>query len=422
MKNSNYNKKKIFNDPLYGFISLPYNVIFDLIEHPYFQRLRRIKQLGLTHLVYPGALHTRFHHALGAMHLTMRAIEVIRSKGHKITKREARATAIGILLHDIGHGPFSHALEFSIVKNVNHEDISTFFMQRLNAELGGKLDLAIEIFENRYHKTFLHQLISSQLDMDRLDYLKRDSFFTGVSEGVINTDRIISMLNVKDGQLCVEAKGIYSVEKFIIARRLMYWQVYLHKTVLSAEKLIVNILTRAKELANQGEELFCTEALHYFLYTEHDFHSFQDNPEVIDKFSELDDFDITASIKMWKNHPDPVLSFLCKAQIERSLFKIELSSSPISKEYIEQLKHQVKSELNLSQDQLKYFVFTGSIENNAYNPQKDKINLLYKDGSIKDIAEAADQLNISVLSKPVKKYFICIPKQKMVNNLKKSQL
>lgn len=422
MKNSNYNKKKIFNDPLYGFISLPYNVIFDLIEHPYFQRLRRIKQLGLTHLVYPGALHTRFHHALGAMHLTMRAIEVIRSKGHKISKREARATAIGILLHDIGHGPFSHALEFSIVKNVNHEDISTFFMQRLNAELGGKLDLAIEIFENRYHKTFLHQLISSQLDMDRLDYLKRDSFFTGVSEGVINTDRIISMLNVKDGQLCVEAKGIYSIEKFIIARRLMYWQVYLHKTVLSAEKMIVNILTRAKELANQGEKLFCTEALHYFLYTEHDFHSFQYNPEVIDKFSELDDFDITASIKMWKNHPDPVLSFLCKAQIERSLFKIELSNSPIPQKYVEQLQHEVKSELNLNQDQLKYFVFTGSIENNAYNPQKDKINLLYKDGSIKDIAEAADQLNISVLSKPVKKYFVCTPKQKMVNNLKNSQL
>ena len=421
MENNKYNKKKIFNDPLYGFISLPYNVIFDLIEHPYFQRLRRIKQLGLTHLVYPGALHTRFHHALGAMHLTMRAIDVIRSKGHKITKKEARATAIGILLHDIGHGPFSHALEFSIVKNITHEDISSFFMQRLNKELNGKLDLAIQIFEDKYHKTFLHQLISSQLDMDRLDYLKRDSFFTGVSEGVINTDRIISMLNVKDGQLCVEAKGIYSIEKFIIARRLMYWQVYLHKTVLSAEKLIVHILTRAKELANQGGELFCTDALRYFLYTEHDYKSFKNNPEVLNQFSELDDFDITASIKMWKNHSDPVLSFLCKAQIERSLFKIELRSKPFDKNYVTKIKNEIKAELGLSEKEVSYFVFTGSIENNAYNPKKDKINLLYKDGTIEDIAEAADQLNISVLSKPVKKHYLCIPKQKMVNNLKKVQ-
>ena len=422
MENKIYNKKKIFNDPLYGFISLPFNIIFDLIEHPYFQRLRRIKQLGLTHLVYPGALHTRFHHALGAMHLTMRAIEVIRSKGHKVTKKEARATAIGILLHDIGHGPFSHALEFCIVKNVNHEHISTLFMQRLNAQFNGKLDLAIEIFENRYHKTFLHQLISSQLDMDRLDYLKRDSFFTGVSEGVINTDRIISMLNVKDGQLCVEAKGIYSIEKFIIARRLMYWQVYLHKTVLSAEKLIVNILTRAKELANKGEDLFCTDALRYFLYTEHDIDSFKNKPEVLDQFSALDDFDITASIKMWKNHKDPVLSFLCRAQIDRNLFKIELSNSDFSPTYIKELETKVQAELKISEKQLKYFVFSGSIENNAYNPKKDKINLLYKDGSIQDIAEAADQLNISVLSKPVKKYYVCSPKQSMVNNLKKAQL
>jgi HD superfamily phosphohydrolase len=422
LENNNYNKKKIFNDPLYGFISLPFNVIFDLIEHPYFQRLRRIKQLGLTHLVYPGALHTRFHHALGAMHLTMRAIEVIRSKGHKISKKEAKATAIGILLHDIGHGPFSHALEFSIVKNVNHEDISSTFMKRLNQEMNGRLDLAIEIFENRYHKSFLHQLISSQLDMDRLDYLKRDSFFTGVSEGVINTDRIISMLNVKDDLLCVEAKGIYSIEKFIIARRLMYWQVYLHKTVLSAEKLIVNILSRAKELANQGEELFCTEALKYFLYTEHDSNSFKTNPEVLDMFSELDDFDITASIKMWKTHPDPVLSFLCKAQINRSLFKIELRNQVYSETEIELKKKEIQSLLNIDKTLLDYFIFSGSIENNAYNPKKDKINLLFKDGSIKDIAEAADQLNISALSKPVKKHYLCWPKQKMVNNLKNTSL
>src|SRR5690554_2870296 len=301
------NKKKIFNDPIYGFITLPYEIIFDLIEHPYFQRLRRIKQLGLTHLVYPDALHTRFHHALGAMHLTLKAIEVIRSKGQEITAEEAKATAIGILLHDIGHGPFSHALEYSIVKNVTHEDISTFFMEKLNKEFNGQLDLAIEIFENRYHKPFLHQLISGQLDMDRLDYLKRDSFFTGVSEGVINTDRIISMLNVHDDQLCVEAKGIYSIEKFIIARRLMYWQVYLHKTVLSAENLVVNILKRAKKLALKGEELFCSDALHFFLYHERDKVSFINDEEVLFQFSELDDFDIMASIKMWRKNKDKVL-------------------------------------------------------------------------------------------------------------------
>jgi hypothetical protein len=295
-----FNKKKIINDPVYGFISLPFDLIFDIIEHPYFQRLRRIKQLGLTHLVYPGALHTRFHHALGAMHLTMKAIDVIRSKGHTITQREAKATAIGILLHDIGHGPFSHALEYSIVKDVTHEDLSSVFMKELNLQFRGKLDLAIRIFEDRYsEKPFLHQLISSQLDMDRLDYLKRDSFFTGVSEGVINSDRIISMLNVKNGQLCVEAKGIYSIEKFIIARRLMYWQVYLHKTVLSAENLIVKILKRAKWLAGKGVKLFCTTALEFFLYHQVEKSNFQKDKIILNYFAHLDDFDITASIKVW---------------------------------------------------------------------------------------------------------------------------
>ena len=284
MRNSKYNKKKIFNDPVYGFISLPFNLIFDIIEHPFFQRLRRIKQLGLTHLVYPGALHTRFHHAMGAMHLTMKALDVIESKGQKVTKKERKATLIAILLHDIGHGPFSHALEYSIVGNVTHEDISSFFMKQLNEEFEGKLTLAIKIFENKYQKAFLHQLVSSQLDMDRLDYLKRDSFFTGVSEGVISSERIISMLNVKEGNLVIEAKGIYSIEKFIIARRLMYWQVYLHKTVLSAERLVVNILKRAKELALHGEELFCTDALRYFLYQNHDKESFEKNPETLAAF------------------------------------------------------------------------------------------------------------------------------------------
>lgn len=420
MKNSNYNKKKIFNDPVYGFISLPFNLIFDIIEHPFFQRLRRIKQLGLTHLVYPGALHTRFHHALGAMHLTMKAIDVIQSKGHKVTKQERKATLIAILLHDIGHGPFSHALEYSIVKNVTHEDISTFFMQRLNEEFNGKLSLAIQIFENKYHKEFLHQLVSSQLDMDRLDYLRRDSFFTGVSEGVISSERIISMLNVKDDHLVIEAKGIYSIEKFIIARRLMYWQVYLHKTVLSAENLVVNILKRAKDLALRGEQLFATDALHYFLYDEHDTISFKNNETTLLRFSELDDFDITASIKVWQNHSDSILATLCKSLLNRNLYKIEIRKKAFSKTELNDLKTQLIESTGLSESESDYFIFPGSIKNNAYNPNKDKINLLYKDGSISDIAKAADQLNINALTEEVIKHFVCHPKQSMVNNLKKN--
>ena len=290
------NKKKIFNDPIYGFITLNRDIIFDLIEHPYFQRLRRIKQLGLTHLVYPGALHTRFHHALGTMHLMQKAIEVIRSKGTTITEEEAEGVSIAILLHDIGHGPFSHALEHSIVSGISHEEISTLFMDELNKKFKGKLDLALKIFRNEYKKKFLYQLVSSQLDMDRIDYLKRDSFYTGVSEGVVNTDRIITMLTVKNDELAIEEKGIYSVEQFIIARRLMYWQVYLHKTVLAAENLSVKILKRAKELALNGEDLFCTPALKEFLYNKHDLSSFQNNPKLLEIFAELDDVDIMSLV------------------------------------------------------------------------------------------------------------------------------
>ena len=418
MRNSKYNKKKIFNDPVYGFISLPFNLIFDIIEHPFFQRLRRIKQLGLTHLVYPGALHTRFHHAMGAMHLTMKALDVIVSKGQKVTKKERKATLIAILLHDIGHGPFSHALEYSIVGNVTHEDISSFFMQRLNDEFEGKLTLAIKIFENKYKKPFLHQLVSSQLDMDRLDYLKRDSFFTGVSEGVISSERIISMLNVKEGNLVIEAKGIYSIEKFIIARRLMYWQVYLHKTVLSAERLVVNILKRAKELALNGEELFCTDALRYFLYQNHDKESFETNPATLVRFSELDDFDIIASIKMWQNHSDRVLSSLCKSLVNRNLYKIDIRKKAFSKAEINEHLEDLATATGINGKEASYFIFTDSIKNNAYSPKKDKINLLFKDGEIKDIAEAADQLNINALTEEVVKHFICYPKQVMVDNLK----
>ena len=418
MRNSKYNKKKIFNDPVYGFISLPFNLIFDIIEHPFFQRLRRIKQLGLTHLVYPGALHTRFHHAMGAMHLTMKALDVIESKGQKVTKKERKATLIAILLHDIGHGPFSHALEYSIVGNVTHEDISTFFMQHLNKTFDGKLGLAIQIFENKYKKPFLHQLVSSQLDMDRLDYLKRDSFFTGVSEGVISSERIISMLHVNNGDLVIEAKGIYSIEKFIIARRLMYWQVYLHKTVLSAERLVVNILQRAKELALNGAELFCTDALRYFLYSNHDKQSFEEIPETLIRFSELDDFDITASIKMWQNHSDPILSSLCKSLINRNLYKIDIRKKPFTEEELNGHFKDLTASTGISVQEAKYFIFSDSIKNNAYSPEKDKINLLYKNGTITDIAEAADQLNINALTEEVVKYFICYPKQVMVDNLK----
>jgi len=416
-----YNKKKLFNDPVYGFISLPFNILFDIIEHPYFQRLRRIKQLGLTHLVYPGALHTRFHHALGAMHICMKAIEVIRSKGHEVSKEEAKATAIGILLHDIGHGPFSHALEYSIVKNVTHEHISMLFMEALNKEFDGKLDLALKIFRNEYEKPFLHQLISSQLDMDRLDYLKRDSFFTGVSEGVVNSDRIISMLNVKDGHLCVEAKGIYSIEKFIIARRLMYWQVYLHKTVLSAENLIVNILKRAKELVEEGKELSASKPLEFFLYNEVDESMFQNDESVLENFSQLDDFDITAAIKDWQHSKDRVLSTLCKSMLDRNLYKISISDQEPEKGQLEKDQKQFADSFDLSINEATYFHFSGAIANNAYNPEMDKINLIYRDGSIKDIANAADQLNIRVLSKEVKKFFHCYPKHGMVEKLKKSQ-
>lgn len=404
------NKKKIFNDPVYGFITINHEIIFDLIEHPYFQRLRRIKQLGLTHLVYPGANHTRFHHALGTMYLMQRAIDVIRSKGHLITDKEAEAVSIAILLHDIGHGPFSHALEHSIVNGISHEEISTLFMNALNKEFNGKLDLALKIFRNKYKKEFLHQLVSSQLDMDRIDYLKRDSFYTGVSEGVISSDRIITMLNVKNDQLVIEEKGIYSIEKFIIARRLMYWQVYLHKTALSAERLSVKILSRAKELAKKGEQLFCTPALKEFLYHHYNLTDFKKNPHLLLTFAELDDHDIMVAIKIWKNHNDPTLSRLAEMMLNRNLYKIKLQSKRFTKHEIETVKKEVQKKYKIEETQLKYFVFQDSIVNNAYHPKMDKINILMKDGTIMDIVDAADTLSISSLATPVKKWFLCFPK------------
>lgn len=404
------NKKKIFNDPVYGFITIPYELVFDLIEHPYFQRLRRIRQLGLTYLVYPGALHTRFHHVLGAMHLMGQAIEVIRSKGHEITREEAEAVSIAILLHDIGHGPFSHALEHSIVSGISHEHISERFMDALNEEFDGRLTLAISIFKNEYHKKFLHQLVSSQLDMDRLDYLKRDSFYTGVSEGVISSDRIITMLDVHNDSLVIEAKGIYSIEKFIIARRLMYWQVYLHKTVISAENMLMNILKRAKELAEGGAELFATPAFSYFLYNHITKDDFINNRELLNIFAQLDDNDVFTSVKVWQDHPDFTLSQLCRSLVNRNLFKIEIRNKPFDKQYVAKLKDKIAGELNLEADDVDYFVFGHQIVNNAYTVNSDKINILFKDGTVADIAEAADQLNISALSSPVVKHFLCYPK------------
>lgn len=408
-------KRKIFNDPVYGFVSVPSELAYQLINHPWFQRLRRIRQLGLTNLVYPGALHTRFHHAMGAMHLMVEAVEVLRSKGVDITHDEAEGVIVAILLHDIGHGPFSHALESSIVHNITHEGISEIFMDRLNLEFKGKLELAIKIFRNKYKKTFLHQLVSSQLDMDRLDYLLRDSFFTGVSEGIVSSDRIVKMLNVVDDQLVVEDKGIYSIEKFIVARRLMYWQVYLHKTVLGAEHLLINILRRAKDLAEEGENLFGTPWLKLFLENRFTKKDFIRKKEVLTAFASLDDYDIMVSVKVWCDHSDPVLSWLCKCMVNRKLYAVELQNKPFAGGYVEQLQKKTSKRLGIAKKDLDYFVFTGAVQNRAYSSDNIhdniRINILFKDGTVRDIAEAADLLNISVLAQPVKKYFLCYPKE-----------
>ncbi len=404
------NKRKILNDPVYGFITLKHEVLLDLIDHPYFQRLRRITQLGLSHLVYPGALHNRFHHALGAMHLMGEAIDVIRSKGHEITEEESLASHIAILLHDIGHGPFSHALEHTIVKGVSHERISELFMSRLDQQFENEIKLALRIFKGEYEKEFLHQLVSSQLDMDRLDYLRRDSFYSGVAEGNIGSERIIKMLTVNNGQLVVEEKGIYSIEKFIVARRLMYWQVYLHKTVLSAEYMLVSILKRAKWLIQSGQDLWSTPALAFFLQKEYGKADFENNPLVLDTFAKLDDYDILTSIKVWQEHSDPVLALLCQNLINRKLFRIELKSEPIKQSRIDEIRESVKSKLNLGNEDVNYFVLTDSISNAAYSPAAGSINLLYKDGSLRDAAEASDHFNLTALSVEVTKYFICYPR------------
>ncbi|HEX5002494.1 MAG TPA: HD domain-containing protein [Bacteroidia bacterium] len=401
------NSKKIINDPVHGFISIPGGTIYSLISHPWFQRLTRIRQLGMTYLVYPGALHTRFHHTLGAMHLMQQAIETLKWKGHVITDKEAEAAGIAILMHDIGHGPFSHALEHLLAPGVSHEKLSSLFMDRLNQATGGKLEEAITIFNDTHPKKFLHQLVSSQLDVDRLDYLSRDSFFTGVSEGVISSDRIIKMLEVHDGNVVVESKGIYSIEKFITARRLMYWQVYLHKTVVSAEQLLVRIIERARALAGNGTELFATPAFNTFLYRSYSLDDFSSNPVLLDTFSKLDDFDVFTSIKEWCYHPDKVLSTLCQWLVNRNLYHIEINTMQFDENEVEAKQLEAMKRYGISREDAAYFVFTGTVENKAYSASSEKIYILFKNSSVEDIALASDNLNISVLSNPVTKYFLC---------------
>ena len=403
------NKKKIYNDPIYGFISIPMDIIFEIIEHPFFQRLRRINQLGLTHMVYPGALHTRFQHVIGSMHLMTKAISTIRKKGQEITKEEEEGVLISILLHDIGHGPFSHALEYDIVCKINHESISRYFIKQLSIEFDGKLDLALEIFSNKYKKKFLHQLVSSQVDMDRMDYLNRDSFYTGVSEGKIGSDRIIDMINVIDGKLVIEEKGIYSIEKFIVARRIMYWQVYMHKTVVVCEFMLIHILRRAKHLIQSGIKLFGNPALIFFMKENINEKNFMEDSSILEKFSRLDDFDILGAIKVWQFHNDFILSNLSKRIINRDLLKIEISKNKFKEEIIDELRKKIQSKYNLTEIETNYFIYSDTLKNNAYNESKQNINILMKSGEIVDLSKASDNLNISALSKPVKKYFLCYP-------------
>jgi len=400
------NKKKIINDPVYGFITITYDILFDLIEHPYFQRLRRIKQVSLTHYVYPGALHTRFHHAIGALHLMGQAIEVLRSKGTDISDEEAKAVSIAILLHDIGHGPFSHTLEHTLV-NVPHEEISLLFMERLNDEFNGQLSLAISIFKNQYRKKFLHQLISGQLDMDRMDYLNRDSFFTGVHEGVIGYDRIIKMLAVHDGGLVVEEKGIYSIEKFLIARRLMYWQVYLHKTVLAAEQMLIKTLKRAKALAMQGLELDVPKSLAFFLYQDFSTEDFARDNHLLDNFAKLDDFDVFSSLKTFMGHNDPVLSYLSSCLVNRRLFRIEIRDEPFPPEYVAETKSRIESLNILPKENLEYLVFGGEETNHAYSTSKDEIKILFKNGNVLPMSQISD---FGIQTRLVTKYYLCFPK------------
>ena len=401
------NKRKIINDPVHGFITIYNELIFDLMEHPFFQRLRRIKQLGMSHLVYPGANHTRFHHAIGAMHLMQKAISELHKKGIEISEQEKEGVIVAILLHDIGHGPFSHTLEHSLLKDVHHEEVSLLFMNRLNTEFNGRLDLAIEIFTDKYHKKFLHQLVSSQLDMDRLDYLQRDSYFTGVSEGVVGSERIIKMLNVVDNELVIIEKGIYSIENFISARRIMYWQVYMHKTVVSSEYMLRNVLKRAKEVFQQGHDLFATPSLKLFLNQSFSMEDFVNNEELLNHFANIDDTDIISAIKVWQTADDKLLRVLSTSLIERKLYKTIISKDKFSSERIESEKQRITKHLNLVNDEIDYFFTNDKLVNSAYNKQFKQIKMVTRTGDLISLTDASDNYNISALSSPVEKHYLC---------------
>jgi uncharacterized protein len=405
------NKRKIINDPLYGFIPIPSDFLFDLIEHPYFQRLRRIKQLGVAEYVYPGALHTRFHHALGAMYLMGQALDVLRAKGHLIWEAEAEAAQVAILLHDVGHGPFSHVLEHTLLRKVPHERLSLLLMHELNEVFEGRLSLAIEMFTNRYERTFFHQLISSQLDVDRLDYLNRDSFFTGVREGNIGAERILKMLDVVDNQLVMEEKAMYSIENFLTARRLMYWQVYLHKTSTCAETMLIQIIRRARDLMRQGEVIFATPAFQVFLEKELSLRDFEQSREYLLAFTQLDDTDLWGSIKVWQHHSDPLLAGLCQMLLHRRLYKIRISDTPFPPAEIQQLEAHLLTQPGVRAEFLPYLLVQGSISNSAYVSGKQNINILTKEKTVRDIAEASDLPTIKALRNVVKKYYVCWAKQ-----------
>lgn len=409
------NKRKIVNDPIYGFIQIPSDFIYDLIQHPLIQRLRRIKQLGLTYYVYPGATHNRFQHVLGACHIMKEALNTLRQKGHEIADDEYTAALTAILLHDLGHGPFSHTLESSFFKDIPHEDISLSFMRLLNKEFSGALDTGISVFSGNYERKFLHQLVSSQLDMDRLDYLRRDSYYTGVTEGQIGSDRIIKMLDIFNNSLVIEEKGIYSIEKFLIARRLMYWQVYLHKTVLASEQMLIKVVKRAKELYENGEKLFLTPGLLFFFNNK--IKSAKQLNEVIDgttplmAFSHLDDNDIIVCLKEWQNHKDKVLQTISSGLINRNLFKVTIQNAKFSKEDLSFLKKKVMQDYKISEEDVNYFVISDSVKNNAYSKNfGERINILNRNNTIQDIAIASDVSNVSTLSQNVEKHFICHPK------------
>jgi uncharacterized protein len=400
--------RKIINDPVYGFITIDHPLILQIISHPYYQRLRNIHQMAFAHLVYPGAVHSRLHHSLGAYHLMCTALTELKSKGIEITAEEELGAKVAILLHDVGHGPFSHALENEIIKDVQHEVISILIMQKLNVEFGGQLQTAIEIFTDKHPKKFLHQLVSGQLDVDRMDYLNRDSFFTGVAEGVIGYDRIIKMLTVVDGELMVEEKAIYSIEKFLVSRRLMYWQVYLHKTVLSAEMMLVKIIRRARELIGRGEQVKAgSDELDFFLQHVTSATSIEKN---LESFCRLDDHDIMATIKNWSRHPDKILATLCRSLVERNLLKVKLQAEPFAEALVSQKRKEICSLLGINEKESEYFVFTGDTSNTTYNPGDERINILFKDGSIKDISQVDNALihyNSGLAYGEIKKYYIC---------------